>query len=91
MPPSVLGKGVKRMRGVKLSLVLSSVAVVALALWARAYVEQTGSHMAVAADRFLALVIEGAGRQGDATRSTHPSGSTGTSFPDHARDCRSRR
>jgi hypothetical protein len=35
-------------------LVLASVAVVALALWAGAYVEQSGSRMAVAADRLLA-------------------------------------
>jgi hypothetical protein len=44
------------MRGIKLSLVLASVAVVALALWASAYVEQTGSRMAVAAGRFLAAL-----------------------------------
>jgi hypothetical protein len=42
------------MRGIKLSLLLASVAVVGLALWAGAYVEQTGSHMATAANRFLA-------------------------------------
>ena len=47
-------KGVEHMRGIKLSLVLASMAVVALAVWAGAYVEQTGSQMAVAADRFLA-------------------------------------
>src|SRR5262249_44562751 len=41
------------MRGIKLSLVLASVGVVGLALWAGAYVEQTGTRMAVAADRFL--------------------------------------
>ncbi len=41
------------MRGFKLSLVLASVAVVALAVWAGAYVQETGSHMAVAAERFL--------------------------------------
>src|SRR4051812_5009201 len=44
------------MRGIKPSLVLASVAVVALALWAGAYVEQTGSRMAVAAQRFLAAL-----------------------------------
>ena len=41
------------MRGMKLSLVLASVAVVALAVWAGAFVQETGSHMAVAAERFL--------------------------------------
>ena len=47
-------KGVEHMRGFKLSVVLASVAVVALAVWAGAYVQETGSHMAVAAERFLA-------------------------------------
>ena len=42
------------MRGIKASLVLASVAVVGLALWAGAVVDHTGSRMAVAADRFLA-------------------------------------
>src|SRR5262245_37408052 len=42
------------MRGFKPSLVLASVAVVGLSLWASAKIEQTGSRMAVAADRFLA-------------------------------------
>ncbi len=42
------------MRGIKLSLLLASAAVVGLALWAGAYVEQTGSRMATAANRFLA-------------------------------------
>jgi hypothetical protein len=46
-------KGVEHMRGFKLSLMLASVAVVALAVWAGAYVQETGSHMAVAAERFL--------------------------------------
>jgi hypothetical protein len=41
------------MRGIKLSLLLASAAVVGLALWAGAYVEQTGSRMATAANRFL--------------------------------------
>jgi hypothetical protein len=41
------------MRGIKASLVLASMAVVGLALWAGAYVDQTGSRMAAAADRFL--------------------------------------
>ncbi len=42
------------MRGIKLSLLLASTAVVGFALWAGAYVEQTGSRMATAASRFLA-------------------------------------
>jgi len=42
------------MRGIKLSLLLASVAVVGFALWAGAYVEQTGSRMATSANRFLA-------------------------------------
>jgi Protein of unknown function (DUF3500) len=42
------------MRGIKLSLVLAATAVVGLALWAGAYVDQTGSRMAAAAERFLA-------------------------------------
>ncbi len=42
------------MRGIKASLVLASMTVVGLALWAGAFVDQTGSRMAVAADRFVA-------------------------------------
>jgi hypothetical protein len=41
------------MRGIKPSLLLASVAVVGLALWARGQFEPSGSRMAVAADRFL--------------------------------------
>jgi hypothetical protein len=41
------------MRGIKPSLVLASVTVVGLALWAGAQVEPSGSRMAIAADRFL--------------------------------------
>jgi hypothetical protein len=41
------------MNRIKPSLVLASSAVVGIALWASAYVEQTGSRMAVAADRLL--------------------------------------
>jgi hypothetical protein len=41
------------MRGIKASLVLASVSVVGIALWAGAQVEPTGNRMAVAADRFL--------------------------------------
>ncbi len=47
------------MRGIKASLVLASVVVVGLALWAGAYVDQTGSRMAVAAGRFVASLSEG--------------------------------
>jgi hypothetical protein len=42
------------MRGIKASLVLASMAIVGLALWAGAYVDQTGSRMATAAERFVA-------------------------------------
>ncbi len=42
------------MRGIRLSLVLAAMTIVGLALWAGAYVDQTGSRMAVAADRLLA-------------------------------------
>src|SRR5262249_2211583 len=45
--------GAEMMGGIKASLVLASMAVVGLAVWAGAYVDQTGSRMAVAADRFL--------------------------------------
>ncbi|MFO0892010.1 MAG: DUF3500 domain-containing protein [Isosphaeraceae bacterium] len=41
------------MQRIKPSLVLASVLVVGLSLWARGYVEQTGTKMAAAADRFL--------------------------------------
>ena len=41
------------MRGIKPSLVLASVAVVGLSLWAAAQIEPSGSRMAVAADRLL--------------------------------------
>jgi hypothetical protein len=41
------------MKRIKPSLVLASLAVVALALWAAAQVEPSGSRMAVAAERFL--------------------------------------
>src|SRR5271155_3424080 len=46
-------RGAETMRGIKASLLLASVAVVGLALWAGAQVEPTGSRMAVTADRFL--------------------------------------
>lgn len=41
------------MQRIKLSLILASTVVVGAALWASTYVEQTGSRMAVAADRLL--------------------------------------
>ena len=41
------------MRNLKSSLVLAAVAVVGLALWARAFVDVSGNHMAEAAGRFL--------------------------------------
>src|SRR5262245_4808793 len=45
--------GSSAMQRINPSLVLAAAAVVGLALWASAYVEQTGSRMAVAANRFL--------------------------------------
>ncbi len=67
MPLLVMLKGVERMHGVKASLVLASMAVVAMALWAGAYVEQTGSHMAVAADRFVSSLSKD-----QAAKATYP-------------------
>jgi hypothetical protein len=46
------------MRGIKPSLVLASMAVVGLALWAGAQIEPSGSRMALAADRFLKSLSE---------------------------------
>src|SRR3984885_5745158 len=46
-------RGTEMLRGIKASVLLASVAVVALALWAGAQVEPTGSRMAVTADRLL--------------------------------------
>ncbi len=46
------------MRRLKPSLVLASAAVIGLSLWARAYVDQSGSRMATAANRFLAALDE---------------------------------
>ena len=60
------------MRGIKASLVLASMAVVGLALWAGAYVDQTGSRMAVAADRFAGVALQGPGGQGDAIQFDAP-------------------
>jgi hypothetical protein len=45
--------GADVMHKIRASLVLAAMAVVGLALWAGAYVDQSGSRMAVAADRFL--------------------------------------
>src|SRR5438046_6066100 len=61
------GSGAETMRRIKLSLALMSMGVVALALWAGAYVEQTGSRMAVAADRFLASLSKD-----QAAKATYP-------------------
>jgi len=44
------------MRGMKLSLVLAALGVVSLALWAGAFVDQTGTQMATAASRFMAAL-----------------------------------
>lgn len=44
------------MRGIRLSFVLASMVVVGVALWAGAYVDQTGSRMATAAERLLATL-----------------------------------
>jgi hypothetical protein len=60
-------KGVEHMFRMKFSLVVASVGVVSLALWAGAYVEQTGSRMAVAAERFVASLS-----QDQAAKATYP-------------------
>lgn len=46
------------LRGIRASVLLASVAVVGLALWAGAQIEPTGSRMAVTADRFLDSLTE---------------------------------
>ncbi len=46
------------LRGIKASLLLTSMAVVGLAIWAGAQVEATGSRMAVAAQRFVAALSQ---------------------------------
>lgn len=51
------------MRGLKPSVALASVAVVGLALWAGAYVDQSGSRMATAANRFLGALDEAQTKQ----------------------------
>ncbi len=55
------------LRGIKASLLLASVAVVGLALWAGAQVEPTGSRMAVTADRFVDSLT-----QTQAAKATYP-------------------
>lgn len=51
------------MRGLKPSVALASVAVIGLALWANAYVDQSGSRMAAAASRFLVSLDESQSKQ----------------------------
>jgi hypothetical protein len=46
------------MHGIKPSLLLASVTIVGLALWAGAQIEPSGSRMALAADRFLKSLTE---------------------------------
>lgn len=46
------------MRGMKPSLALAALGVVGVALWASAFVDQTGSQMATSANRFLAALDE---------------------------------
>ncbi len=46
------------MRGMKPSLTLAALGVVGLALWANAYVDQTGSRMGSAASRYLTELDE---------------------------------
>jgi hypothetical protein len=48
--------GAMTMRGMKLSVFLAALGVVGLALWAGAFVDQTGTHMSRAASRFLAAL-----------------------------------
>ena len=55
------------LRGIKASLLLASVAVVGLALWAGAQVEPTGSRMAVTADRFVESLT-----QSQVAKATYP-------------------
>ncbi|MDR3632468.1 MAG: DUF3500 domain-containing protein [Isosphaeraceae bacterium] len=51
------------MRGLKPSVALASVAVIGLALWAGAYVDQSGSRMATAANRFLTALDDSQSKQ----------------------------
>jgi hypothetical protein len=51
------------MRGIKPSLAMAAMGVVGLAIWAGAYVDQTGSRMATAAGRFLAALDDGQAKQ----------------------------
>ena len=55
------------MRGTKPSVLLAALGVVGLAVWAAAYVDQTGSQMATAAERFL-----GALDKDQAAKATYP-------------------
>src|SRR5207247_940412 len=49
--------------GMKPSLALAALGVVGVALWASAYVDQTGSLMAQSANRFLSALDEGQATQ----------------------------
>lgn len=51
------------MRGLKPSVALASLAVVGLALWAGAYIDQSGSRMATAANRFLEALDDAQAKQ----------------------------
>src|SRR5215469_407169 len=62
MPPD-LRPGARTMRGIKPSLAMAAVGVVGLAIWAGAYVDQTGSRMATAAGRFLAALDDAQANQ----------------------------
>ena len=77
------------LRGIKASVLLASVAVVGLALWAGAQVEPTGSRMAVTADRLLESLT-----QTQAAKAAYPYDSAERLnwhfIPAAARDCRSR-
>jgi Protein of unknown function (DUF3500) len=55
------------MRGMKPSLVLAAVGVVSLALWAGAFVDQTGTQMATAAGRFVTAL-----NKEQAAKATYP-------------------
>jgi hypothetical protein len=55
------------MRGMKPSLALAALAVVGLAVWAGARLDQTGTRMAAAATRFLASLDDGQATQASFT------------------------
>ena len=70
------------MRGIRLSLVLASIAVVGLALWAGAFCSITsGGRMADAADRFLKSLDKDQAARALSPVRLRSSGSTGTSSP----------